>query len=91
MVWQCTLLKPIFSLSNPNTFPVLQIVSLKELAEKLKQEDLSREKSGRIHSKLKGLLERRDRIKQLSIKRKEELAISRLICIFNRNAAEVDG
>ncbi|XP_067099877.1 spectrin beta chain, non-erythrocytic 5 [Osmerus mordax] len=67
-----------------------KIVSLKELAEKLRQEDLSREKSGRIHSKLKGLLERRDRIKQLSIKRKEELAISRLLCIFNRNAAEAE-
>uniref|UniRef100_A0A8C8K4M3 Spectrin beta chain, non-erythrocytic 5 n=1 Tax=Oncorhynchus tshawytscha TaxID=74940 RepID=A0A8C8K4M3_ONCTS len=33
---------------------------------------------------------RRSRIKGLSIKRREELAISRLLCIFNRNAAEAE-
>nr|XP_029543639.1 spectrin beta chain, non-erythrocytic 5 [Oncorhynchus nerka] len=67
-----------------------KISLLKDLAERLKKEDFSREKAGHIHSKLKALLERRSRIKGLSIKRREELAISRLLCIFNRNAAEAE-
>ncbi|KAM6973270.1 spectrin beta chain, non-erythrocytic 5 [Aplochiton taeniatus] len=67
-----------------------KISSLKELAERLRKEDLSKEKTARIQSKLKALLQRRDRIKELSIKRREELAISRLLCIFNRNAGEAE-
>ncbi|XP_010891275.2 spectrin beta chain, non-erythrocytic 5 isoform X2 [Esox lucius] len=67
-----------------------KISSLKDLAERLKKEDFGREKSNRIHSKLKALLERRSRIKGLSMKRREELTISRLLCIFNRNAAEAE-
>ncbi|CAB1331140.1 unnamed protein product [Coregonus sp. 'balchen'] len=49
-----------------------KISLLKDLAERLKKEDFSREKAGRIHSKLKALLERRSRIKGLSIKRRED-------------------
>ncbi|XP_029899947.1 spectrin beta chain, non-erythrocytic 5 isoform X2 [Myripristis murdjan] len=62
---------------------------LKELAERLKSE-LSRDESGRIQAKLKALLRRRDKIKELSVKRREELELSRLLCIFNRNAAEAE-
>ncbi|XP_054470225.1 LOW QUALITY PROTEIN: spectrin beta chain, non-erythrocytic 5 [Anoplopoma fimbria] len=63
--------------------------SLKELAERLKKQ-LSREKSGRVQTKLKALLQRRDRIKELSVKRREELELSRKLCIFNRDVAEAE-
>ncbi|XP_078145742.1 spectrin beta chain, non-erythrocytic 5 [Centroberyx gerrardi] len=66
-----------------------KLSSLKELADRLKKQ-LSREKSGRIQTKLKALLQRRDRIKELSVKRREELELSRLLCIFSRNAAEAE-
>ncbi|KAL0969732.1 hypothetical protein UPYG_G00231540 [Umbra pygmaea] len=67
-----------------------KISPLKDLAERLKKEDLSHEKASLIQGKLKTLLERRSRIKGLSTKRREELAISRQFCIFNRNAAEAE-
>lgn len=73
---------------NPPSFCLLQLSSLKELAERLKKQ-LSREKSGRVQTKLKALLKRRDRIKELSVKRREELELSRMLCIFNRDVAEV--
>ena len=44
---------------------------------------------GQVQSKLRLLLERRNCIKQLSTKRRDELATSRLLCVFNRNATEV--
>ncbi|XP_067336707.1 spectrin beta chain, non-erythrocytic 5 isoform X2 [Channa argus] len=66
-----------------------KLSSLKELAERLKKQ-LSREKSGRVQNKLKGLLQRRDRIKELSIKRREELELSRLLCIFNRDLTQAE-
>ncbi|XP_068456287.1 spectrin beta chain, non-erythrocytic 5 [Clinocottus analis] len=66
-----------------------KLSSLKELAERLKKQ-LSREKSGRVQSRLKALLQRRDRIKELSVKRREELELSRTLCIFNRDVAEAE-
>ncbi|KAM9354795.1 spectrin beta chain, non-erythrocytic 5 [Pholidichthys leucotaenia] len=66
-----------------------KLSSLKELAGRLKKL-LSREKSGRVQSKLKVLLQRRERVKELSIKRMEELRLSRLLCIFNRDVAEAE-
>ncbi len=66
----------------------MQLSSLVELAERLKKQ-LSREKSGRVQTKLKALLQRRDRIKELSVKRREELELSRMLCIFSRDAGEV--
>ncbi|XP_044022541.1 spectrin beta chain, non-erythrocytic 5 isoform X2 [Siniperca chuatsi] len=66
-----------------------KLSSLKELAERLKKL-LSREKSGRVQTKLKALLQRRDRIKELSVKRREELELSRMLCIFNRDVAEAE-
>ena len=65
-----------------------QLSSLKELAERLKKQ-LSREKSGRVQTKLKALLLRRERIRELSVKRREELELSRMLCIFNRDVAAV--
>lgn len=35
------------------------------------------------------MLKRRDRIKELSAKRREELELSRMLCIFNRDVGEV--
>uniref|UniRef100_UPI0037E8FE98 spectrin beta chain, non-erythrocytic 5 n=1 Tax=Semicossyphus pulcher TaxID=241346 RepID=UPI0037E8FE98 len=66
-----------------------KLSSLKELAERLKTQ-LSREKSGRVKTKLKALLQRRDRIKELSVKRREELELSKMLCIFNRDVAEAE-
>ncbi|XP_034432002.1 spectrin beta chain, non-erythrocytic 1 [Hippoglossus hippoglossus] len=66
-----------------------KLFSLKELAEQLKKQ-LSREKSGRVQTKLRALLQRRDRIKELSIKRREELELSRMLCIYSRDVAEAE-
>ncbi|CAJ1074861.1 spectrin beta chain%2C non-erythrocytic 5 [Xyrichtys novacula] len=66
-----------------------KLSSLKELSERLKKQ-LSREKSGRVKTKLKALLHRRDRIKELSVKRREELELSKMLCIFNRDVAEAE-
>ncbi|XP_029317025.1 LOW QUALITY PROTEIN: spectrin beta chain, non-erythrocytic 5 [Cottoperca gobio] len=66
-----------------------KLSSLKELAERLKKQ-LSKEKSRRVKTKLEALLQRRDRIKELSIKRREELELSRMLCIFNRDVAEAE-
>uniref|UniRef100_A0A3P8VQ27 Uncharacterized protein n=1 Tax=Cynoglossus semilaevis TaxID=244447 RepID=A0A3P8VQ27_CYNSE len=49
---------------------------------------LSREKSAHVQSKLRALLQRRDRIKELSVKRRQELELSRMLCIFNRDVAQ---
>ncbi|XP_020497621.2 spectrin beta chain, non-erythrocytic 5 [Labrus bergylta] len=66
-----------------------KLSSLKELSERLKLQ-LSREKRGRVKSKLKALLQRRDRIKELSVKRREALELSKMLCIFNRDVAEAE-
>ncbi|XP_030614955.1 spectrin beta chain, non-erythrocytic 5 [Archocentrus centrarchus] len=66
-----------------------KLSSLKELAECLMKQ-LSRKKSGRVQTRLKALLQRRDRIKELSAKRGEELELSRRLCIFNRDVAEAE-
>jgi len=68
--------------------PPPQLSSLKELAERLK-EQLSGEKSGRVQARLKALLQRRDRIKELSVKRREQLELSRMLSVFNRDVDEV--
>nr|XP_057947283.1 spectrin beta chain, non-erythrocytic 5-like isoform X2 [Doryrhamphus excisus] len=65
-----------------------KLASLKDLAGRLKK--LSREKSGRVQSRLKALLQRRERIKELSVQRREELQLSWLLCVFNRDVAEAE-
>ncbi|XP_029973399.1 spectrin beta chain, non-erythrocytic 5 [Salarias fasciatus] len=66
-----------------------KLTSVKELAERLKKQ-LRSEKSGRVQTRLRALLQRRDRIRELSVKRREELELSRLLCIFNRDVAEAE-
>ncbi|KAG7510030.1 spectrin beta chain, non-erythrocytic 5 [Solea senegalensis] len=66
-----------------------KLFSLKDLAEQLKKQ-LSPEKSGRVRAKLKALLQKRDRIKELSVKRREELELSRMLCIFGRDVAQAE-
>lgn len=66
----------------------VQLSSLKELAERLKKQ-LSREKSGCSQTRMKSLIQRRNKIKELSIKRREELELSRMFCIFNRDVSQV--
>ncbi|XP_024910886.1 spectrin beta chain, non-erythrocytic 5 isoform X2 [Cynoglossus semilaevis] len=66
-----------------------KLAALKEVADRLKQQ-LSREKSAHVQSKLRALLQRRDRIKELSVKRRQELELSRMLCIFNRDVAQAE-
>uniref|UniRef100_I3J096 Spectrin, beta, non-erythrocytic 5 n=1 Tax=Oreochromis niloticus TaxID=8128 RepID=I3J096_ORENI len=66
-----------------------KLSSLKELAERLRKQ-LSKKKSGQVKTRLKALLQRREKIKELSAKRGEELELSRRLCIFNRDVAEAE-
>lgn len=66
----------------------VQLLSLKELAERLKKQ-LSREKSKRVQTRLKKLRLQRGRIKELSARHREELELSRMMCIFKRDANQV--
>lgn len=66
------------------------MVALQESAERLKTEGLTREKNSNVKNKLKALQERRERIKDLSDKRREDLEISKLHCIFSRDVSEVN-
>lgn len=65
------------------------MVALQESAERLRTQGLKREKNSNIKNKLKALQERRERIKDLSAQRRADLEISRLLCIFSRDASEV--
>ncbi|KAK5886954.1 hypothetical protein CesoFtcFv8_017933 [Champsocephalus esox] len=66
-----------------------KLSALKELSERLKKQ-LSREKSSSVQTQLKALLKRRDRIKELSVKRREELELSRMLCVFSRDVSEAE-
>ncbi|XP_057715583.1 spectrin beta chain, non-erythrocytic 5 isoform X1 [Corythoichthys intestinalis] len=66
-----------------------KVSCLKDLAARLNK-TLSREKSGQTQNRLKVFLQRRERIKELSIKRREELQLSWLMCAFNRDVAEAE-
>ncbi|KAK2878694.1 hypothetical protein Q8A67_019485 [Cirrhinus molitorella] len=65
-----------------------KMVALQESAERLRTEGLKREKSSNIKNKLKALQERRQRIKDLYDKRREDLETSKLLCIFNQDVTE---
>lgn len=75
--------------SNLPSLCSVQLSSLRELAERLRKQ-LSREKGTHVQKRLKVLLQRRGRIKELSIKRREELKLSRMLCIFKRDVGEVN-
>ncbi|KAK1793411.1 hypothetical protein P4O66_011796, partial [Electrophorus voltai] len=67
-----------------------KMVTLQRLAESLKEGGLTRQKASHIESKLKALRARRERIKNLSMKRWKELNRIRVFCIFNRDANEAE-
>lgn len=67
----------------------VQMLALQKSADSLRNGEVTREKANHIKRKLKALRDRRERIKDLSAKRREELETSRLLCIFNRDASEV--
>ncbi|KAL2098982.1 hypothetical protein ACEWY4_005462 [Coilia grayii] len=67
-----------------------KMVALQELSDRLQRENLKREKAKRIRNKLSALEERRRRIQELSVKRGEDLNMSRLLCMFSRNASEAE-
>ncbi|XP_066510159.1 spectrin beta chain, non-erythrocytic 5 [Hoplias malabaricus] len=67
-----------------------KMVALQESADSLNKGGVSREKANHIRNKLKALKGRRERIKDLSVKRGEELETSRLLSIFNREASEAE-
>ncbi|XP_029350237.1 spectrin beta chain, non-erythrocytic 5 [Echeneis naucrates] len=66
-----------------------KLSSLKKLADQLKKQ-LSREKSREVKTKLKALVQRRERIRELSKQRNEELELSRTLCIFIRDVAQAE-
>lgn len=66
----------------------VQLASLKELSKRLKKQ-LGREEAGRVQARLKSLLQRRDRIKELAVKRQEELELHKMFCIFKQDVGEV--
>ncbi|XP_015205968.2 spectrin beta chain, non-erythrocytic 5 isoform X1 [Lepisosteus oculatus] len=68
-----------------------KVKSLQEQAERLKKEDVKKENAAHIQHKLKAVLERRSRIKELSARRREELSTARLFSVFNRDLAEAEG
>lgn len=78
----------MFHLESKRLLCSLQLSSLRELAKRLKKQ-LSREKSGRVQTRLKALLQRRHMIKELSAKRREELKLSKMLCVFKRDVGEV--
>ncbi|XP_061631327.1 spectrin beta chain, non-erythrocytic 5 isoform X2 [Phyllopteryx taeniolatus] len=66
-----------------------KVSCLRDLGARLNKA-LSREKSGQAQSRLKALLQRRDKIKELSVKWREELDLSWLMCVFKRDVAEAE-
>lgn len=64
------------------------MAALQESADRLSKGGMRREKHN-YKNILSSLKARRERIRDLSIKRREELELSRLLCIFTRDASEV--
>ncbi|KAJ8287365.1 hypothetical protein COCON_G00000240 [Conger conger] len=67
-----------------------KVGSLQEQVERLGEQGLSKGRMGQVQGKLRLLLERRNCVKQLTAKRRDELTTSRLLCVFNRNATEAE-
>ncbi|XP_043929471.1 spectrin beta chain, non-erythrocytic 5 [Protopterus annectens] len=66
-----------------------KVVLLQDQAIRLKEED-SKKDAARIQQKLNSVLDRRNRIKELSRTRAEELSTARLLAVFNRDLAEAE-
>ncbi|GCC16942.1 hypothetical protein chiPu_0021942, partial [Chiloscyllium punctatum] len=60
-----------------------KVMSLQEQAGKLREEGLKREDASTIQEKLNSILDRRNRIKELSQSRKRDLSTARLLARFN--------
>ncbi|XP_067895807.1 spectrin beta chain, non-erythrocytic 5 isoform X2 [Heterodontus francisci] len=65
-----------------------KVMSLQEQAGKLKEEGLKRDDASRIQQKLNTILERRNRIKELSQSRRRDLSTARLLARFNQDLTE---
>ncbi|XP_038646180.1 spectrin beta chain, non-erythrocytic 5 [Scyliorhinus canicula] len=65
-----------------------KVMSLQEQAGKLKEESLKRDDASRVQQKLNTVLERRNRIKELSQSRKRDLSTARLLARFNQDLTE---
>ncbi|XP_034163832.2 spectrin beta chain, non-erythrocytic 5 [Pangasianodon hypophthalmus] len=66
-----------------------KMVVLQESADRLSKGGATREK-GNYKKTLNSLRARRERIRDLSKKRREELELSKLLCIFTRDASEAE-
>lgn len=64
------------------------MLALQESADRLSKGGVTREKSN-YKNTLNSLKSRRERIRDMAIKRRKELELSRLLCIFTRDASEV--
>lgn len=69
-------------------FLSVQLATLKQLSKRLKKQ-LGREEAGGVQTSLKSLLQRRDKIKELAVKRREELELHKMFCVFKRDVEEV--
>uniref|UniRef100_UPI00398EAE6B spectrin beta chain, non-erythrocytic 5 n=1 Tax=Pristiophorus japonicus TaxID=55135 RepID=UPI00398EAE6B len=65
-----------------------KVTSLQEQAGKLQEEGLKRDDASRIQQKLNTILERRNRIKELSQSRKRDLSTAHLLARFNQDLTE---
>ncbi|XP_060684627.1 spectrin beta chain, non-erythrocytic 5 [Hemiscyllium ocellatum] len=65
-----------------------KVMSLQEQAGKLREEGLKREDASTIQQKLNSILDRRNRIKELSQSRKRDLSTARLLARFNQDLIE---
>lgn len=64
------------------------MATLKELSKQLKKQ-LGSSEAGGIKTRLKSLLQQRQKIRELAIKRREELELHRMFCIFKQDVEEV--
>ncbi|XP_055497034.1 spectrin beta chain, non-erythrocytic 5 [Leucoraja erinacea] len=68
-----------------------KVTSLQEQAGSLTEERLKRDDASHIQQKLNAILERRNRIKELSQNRKRDLSTARLLARFSQDLAEEKG
>ncbi|XP_053365454.1 spectrin beta chain, non-erythrocytic 5 isoform X1 [Clarias gariepinus] len=66
-----------------------KMLALQESADRLSKGGVTREKSN-YKNTLNSLKSRRERIRDMAMKRRKELELSRLLCIFTRDASEAE-
>lgn len=87
-LYLCTLCVRVLTKQTHCALLSAQLATLKELSKRLKKR-LGREEAGGIKARLKPLLLRRDKIKELAVKRREELELHKMFCIFKQDVEEV--